>query len=121
MNRNNYRDAALSLYLSLPGHPRRLSPHDRVVADDLFHRGLSISQLAHVMRLVRLRRAANPGLPPIRSLAYYRAVLDRLSADDFDPGYVAYVQRLYCECWPAERDQSQPDPDRQISSGLRSR
>ena len=37
----------------------------------------------------------NPGLGPIRSLAYYRAVFDSLSPEDLHPGYVAYLAESY--------------------------
>jgi hypothetical protein len=42
-----------------------------------------------------LRRATNPGLGLIRSLAYYRAVFDSLSPEDLQPGYVTYLADTY--------------------------
>ncbi len=52
----------------------------------------------HAIRLATLRRHqcshARPPTP-IHSLAYYRAVLERLSPHELEPGYVAYVQHAY--------------------------
>ncbi len=95
MTLQNYRAAVLALYRSQPDTPCRASRNDRKVAEDLYHRGLSIDLLAHVMRLAHLRRSDNPGLGPIRSLAYYRAVFDSLTPEDLHPGYVAYLAESY--------------------------
>jgi hypothetical protein len=91
----SYCATALALYRSQPDTPGRASRNDRKVAEDLYQRGLSIDLLAHVMRLTHLRRASNPGLGLIRSLSYYRAVLDSLSPEDLHPGYVAYLADTY--------------------------
>lgn len=95
MTRESYCAAALALYRSQPDTKDRASRNDRKVAEDLYARGLSIDLLAHVMRLAHLRRATNPGLGLIRSLAYYRAVFDSLSPEDLHPGYVAYLADTY--------------------------
>lgn len=95
MTLQSYCAAALALYRSQPDTPCRASRNDRMVAEDLYHRGLSIDLLAHVMRLAHLRRASNPGLGPIRSLAYYRAVFDSLSPEELHSGYVAYLAASY--------------------------
>lgn len=95
MTLESYCAAALALYRSQPDTRCRASRNDRKVAEHLYHRGLSIDLLAHVMRLAHLRRAPNPGLGPIRSLAYYRAVFDSLSPEDLAPDYVAYLADTY--------------------------
>jgi hypothetical protein len=91
MTPEQYRAAALDLYRRRSGAPRRSSRQDQAVADDLYQRGVSLDILEHLIRLARLRRANNPALAPIRSLAYYRAVLDSLPPDALDPGYIAFV------------------------------
>lgn len=95
MTLESYCAAALALYRSQPDTLNRDARNDRKVAEDLYRRGLSIDLLAHVMRLTHLRRASNPGLAPIRSLAYYRAVFESLSPEDLHPGYVAYLADTY--------------------------
>lgn len=95
MTLESYCAAALALYRSQPDTRCRAARNDRKVAEDLYHRGLSIDLLAHVMRLTRLRRASNPGLGPIRSLAYYRTVFDSLSPEDLAADYVTYLADTY--------------------------
>jgi hypothetical protein len=94
--RNAYLAAAIRLYLDLPGAPPRASRTDWAVAATLHDRGVSLHTLAHALRLATLRRL-RPGEPrePVRSLAYYRRVFERLTPDDLDPGYVDYVARRY--------------------------
>lgn len=97
MNRQNYLAAAIRLYLDQPGAPPRASRQDWAVAQTLFARGVSLHDFTHAVRLATLRRLLRAGqpLPPIRSLAYYRQVLDQLTPDDIDPGYVAYIAYRY--------------------------
>ena len=110
MTLQSYCAAALALYRSQPDTPSRASRNDRKVAEDLFHRGLSIDLLAHVMRLAHLRRSDNPGLGPIRSLAYYRAVFDSLTPEELHPGYVTYLAASYARrAAAAEKDDAFPD------------
>jgi hypothetical protein len=98
-DRAGYLDAALRLYLELPGAPRRASRNDFAVAATLHARGVSLDTLAHAMRLATLRRTlrgpGDPPLEPVSSLAYYRRVLDTLTPEALDPGYVAYVNHSY--------------------------
>jgi hypothetical protein len=90
--RRAYLAAAIRLYLQLPGAPRRASRADWAVANTLYQRGVSLETLAHVFRLASLRRhwPTSP-LEPVRSLAYYRTVLEHLTPDALDPGYVEYI------------------------------
>lgn len=96
--RTAYLAAAVRLYLDLPGAPDRAHRTDWAVAATLHDHGVSLHTLAHALRLATLRRL-RPGEPlePVRSLAYYRRVLDHLTPDDLDPGYVDYVARRYRE------------------------
>jgi hypothetical protein len=94
--RRSYLAAAVRLYLELPGAPRRASRSDWAVATTLYNRGVPLETLAHVFRLATLRRA-RPGAPgeSVHSLAYYRAVLEQLTPEALDSGYVDYVARKY--------------------------
>jgi hypothetical protein len=98
-DRAGYLAAALRLYLDLPGAPRRASRNDCAVAATLHARGVPLDTLAHAMRLAILRRTLrgpdDPPLEPVGSLAYYRRVLDTLTPEALDPGYVDYVQHKY--------------------------
>jgi len=96
MNREKYLAEALRLYLKAPDTPARASRRDLRIAADLYRQGVRIEELAHAIRLATLRRRAN-GLPTeaIHSLAYYRAVLQRLSDDDLHPDYVHYIRQKH--------------------------
>ena len=101
IDRAGYLAAVIQLYLDLPGAPRRASRNDWAVAATLHARGVSLDTLAHAMRLATLRRTLrdpdDPPLEPVASLAYYRRVLDSLTPEALDPGYVAYIQHKYQE------------------------
>ncbi len=95
-DRRDYLAAAIRLYLKQPGAPRRASRPDWAVATTLYNRGVPLETLAHVFRLATLRRARpGPALEPVHSLAYYRRVLEQLTPEALDPGYVDYVERRY--------------------------
>jgi hypothetical protein len=98
-DRAGYLAAVIQLYLDLPGSPRRASRNDFAVAATLHARGVPLDTLAHAMRLATLRRTLrnpdDPPLEPVASLAYYRRVLDSLTPEALDPGYVAYIQHKY--------------------------
>ncbi len=97
-DRSVYLAAAIRLYLDLPGAPPRASRADWAVAANLFARAAPLGTLAHVLRLATLRRhlrAPDSPLEPIHSLAYYRRVLDHLTPDALDPGYIHYIAQTY--------------------------
>ncbi len=88
----------ICLYLEDPDTPRVPSSADWDIAHDLFDRSIPLAtvrlafQLAFVRR--RLRSSTDP-LPPIRSLAYFRAVALNLTPDEREPAYAEYVDSLY--------------------------
>ncbi len=94
MTRDAYVTELLRLYLDAPDTPRRPSRSDRRLAGELYHQGVPLEDLAHAIRLATLRRR-HRSHPPIHSLAYYRAVLLRLSDDELDPAYLDYVRHAY--------------------------
>jgi hypothetical protein len=66
------------------GRPPR---SDRAMLFDLYHREIPLSLVLVALRLATARRS--PDLPPVRSLAYFRAVIDELA--DADPQFVTYL------------------------------
>ena len=97
MRRERYLTELLRLYCEAPDTPSRPSHRDRALAGDLYRQGIPLDHLAHAIRLATLRRRLGhlPQPEPIHSLAYYRTVLERLSAEDLEPGYIDYVQQRY--------------------------
>ena len=96
-SRSSYLARVVRLYLDDPDTPAVPSTADWEIAADLFERNIPLEtiRLAFKLALIRRRRSTNTPLPPIRSLAYFRAVALNLSAEETEPDYVEYVDRLY--------------------------
>jgi hypothetical protein len=97
-SRTAYIARIVRLYLDDPDTPAVPSTADWDIAADLFDRGIPIGviRLAFKLALIRRRRrSSTEPLPPIRSLAYFRAVVFNLSAEETDPAYVEYIDKLY--------------------------
>lgn len=113
MSLNAYVAALLRLYLDAPDTPKSASRRDRHLAAELYRQAVCLDQLAHAIRLATLRRNAHAHQKPheaIHSLAYYHTVLQRLSAAELEPDYVAYVHATYQRI---ELTTSKPRPHRQ--------
>ena len=86
----------LSLYLRLPHTPARTSRSDRQLAADWYAQGLAWDTLEGALLLAtarrRLRDAAFPPLPPIRSLHYFVPLLEEVLATSLAPEYVQYLR-----------------------------
>jgi hypothetical protein len=96
-SRSSYIARVVRLYLDDPDTPAVPSSADWEIAADLFAHNVPLEtiRLAFKLALIRRRRSTNKPLPPIRSLAYFRAVALNLSAQETEPAYVEYVDRLY--------------------------
>ena len=97
VSRSAYVARVVRLYLDDPDTPAVPGEADWGIAADLFERNVSIEtiRLAFKLALIRRRRSSRGPLPPIRSLAYFRAVALNLSVKETEPAYVEYVDRLY--------------------------
>ena len=112
-DRTAYLEAAIRLYLDLPGAPPRASRADWAIAAALYARAVPLETLTHAMRLATLRRHLRPPdfpLEPVHSLAYYRRVLDHLTPDALDPGYVDYIAHKYHQSFPAQTSSTHRSP-----------
>ena len=96
-SRSAYVARVVRLYLDDPDTPAVPSKADWDIAADLFERNVPLEtiRLAFKLALIRRRRSSNKPLPPIRSLAYFRAVALNLSAEETETDYVEYIDRLY--------------------------
>jgi hypothetical protein len=97
MTRGAYVAALLELYLGQPDTPATPCRSDPATAREFHRQDVPFATLAHAIRLATLRRHRrapdDPPLAPIRSLTYYRRVLQSLTPEDLDPGYITYVAR----------------------------
>jgi hypothetical protein len=60
---------------------------DRALLRSLYAQGVSLSVIHAAFRLASARRS--PDLPPVRSIAYFRTLIDELKSAD--PDYIDYL------------------------------
>ena len=95
MNRNDYVRQLLDLYISLTDTPQRPRVQDRLIAKQLFERGVELQTISAAVLLGAARRQsrdpATPPLPAVRSLAYFLPILEELPATLPPDGYLEYL------------------------------
>ena len=91
-----YVVAILTLYVDLPDTPLRASISDQWLAGRLHDDGIPVHAVETALLLGSLRRlirpAGAPRLSPIRSLAYFRPVIEELQAHPVPDGYLDYLR-----------------------------
>jgi len=97
-NAQDYRQAVLDLYRTMPETPARPNRADQLCADELFRRGVPLAIVEAALLLACARRAGrDPGVPPlapIRSLRYFLPVIDEITAlPTLSPTYIQYCRR----------------------------
>ncbi len=97
LNRTDYLKRLLDQYCGLPHTAaRRPSPYDRLLADKLFNRKISLEIIdtAFLLAIARrtLRGSQAPPLPPIRSLAYFLPLIDEVQRLTPDSAYLDYLR-----------------------------
>ena len=94
---SDYIKAVLDLYVRLPGTRNAPSRQDRRLAADLQRRAVPLERVRAALLLAAARRTLRspdaPALPPIGCLHYFLPVVDELTLEPPDPGYVDYLQR----------------------------
>ena len=95
MNRTDYLSAVIDAYLSVPHTPARASRTDRAIASNLFSRQIPLENVLHAIRLATLRRRDSGNLGPISSLAYFRLVATRLTNEELEPFFIAYISSKF--------------------------
>jgi len=97
-SRSTYLAKIVRLYLDAPDTPAVPSSADWEIAADFFARNVPLEHIRLAFKLALIRRNLRPSntpLPPIRSLAYFRAVALNLSPEETEPAFAEYVDRLY--------------------------
>jgi hypothetical protein len=96
-----YVIAVLHLYLDLPDTPRRASSYDQAVARSFFERGVPLDVVESALLLGSLRRLRRPKdalpLSPVRSLAYFSAVIDEILQLPLPLAFHAHLRRQAAE------------------------
>lgn len=91
-----YVAAVLTLYGDLPDTPPRASASDQWLAHRFYADGVPLVVVEAALLLGSLRRLVRPTdappLPPVRSLAYFRPVVDELRAHPAPESYLDYLR-----------------------------
>ena len=91
-----YVSSVLTFYVDLPDTPLRASDSDQWLARRLYDEGVPLHMVETALMLGSLRRLIRPAdapqLSPIRSLAYFRPVIDELRAHPAPEGYLDYLR-----------------------------
>ena len=114
-----YIAAVLTLYLDLPDTPLRPSVSDQWLARRFHDDGVPLHAVETALLLGSLRRlirpTGRPRLSPIRSLAYFRPVIEELQIHPVPDGYLDYLRlklRHAAAALPADAQKSTFSDDR---------
>jgi len=91
-----YVAAAVIAYVDLPDTPMTARAQDLSCARRFYDDGIPLPVVESALLLASLRRLVRPidaaPLPPIRSLAYFRPVIDELLNQPLPDGYFDYLR-----------------------------
>jgi hypothetical protein len=92
----SYIASVVTLYLEMPDTPMRVSASDQWLARHLHQDGVPLETVETALLLGSLRRMIRPAdaprLTPIRSLAYFRPVIEELQENPAPESYREYLR-----------------------------
>jgi hypothetical protein len=95
--RDEYVEKVLAVYRSTPGTAGTIRRPDRLLAAELYERGVPLTAVENAFVLAAARRLMRPaGAPPlatIRSLAYFVPVIGEVSSLPVGPEYFRYLRQ----------------------------
>jgi hypothetical protein len=95
--KEEYIRQVLEAYRTTPGTMGTVRRADRMLAAQLYQRGLSVHVIENALVLAatrrRMRPADAPPLGPIRSLAYFLPVIEEVLELRVTPDYFQYLRR----------------------------
>src|SRR3954463_15197707 len=94
MDEQEYIHRLLEAYRATPGTCGVVRRADRLLAAQLYQRGLPLIAVENALALAAVRRLWRPDapLPTVRSLAYFLPVIDEVLATKVDPHYFQHVR-----------------------------
>lgn len=96
LSREEYVGQVLEAYRNTPGTMGTVRRADRLLATQLYDRGLSVQVIGNALVLAATRRLVRPAdAPPlgtIRSLAYFLPVIEEVLESRLGPDYFAYLR-----------------------------
>ena len=97
MGQQEYVRRVLDAYRKTPGTLGTVHRPDRLLAAELYHRGLSIELIENAFVLAAARRLMRPAdaqpLGAIRSLAYFLPVIEEVIELNVAPDYFQYLRQ----------------------------
>jgi hypothetical protein len=95
----------LEAYRKTPGTMGTVRRADRMLAAQLYQRGIPVAVIENALILAAMRRLVRPaGAPPlsaIRSLAYFLPVIEEVLESRVSPDYFHYLRRKLANLAPA--------------------
>jgi hypothetical protein len=95
-NQEEYIRAVLEAYRKTPGTTGTVRRPDRMVAAQLYERGVSLRVIEHALILAAARRLLRPpeamSLGTVRSLAYFLPVIEEVMELRISPNYFRYLR-----------------------------
>ena len=96
MNRQEYVRRLLDAYRTTPGTTGYVRSADRRLAGTLYDQQIPVSAVEHALVLATARRLLRPSdappLGPVRSLHYFRAVIDEVMTLPVGEDYFSYLR-----------------------------
>ena len=97
IGREEYIERVLSAYRHTPGTTGTIRRPDRLLAAQLYERGVPFDTVENALVLAASRRLFRPALAPplgtIRSLAYFLPVINEVLDLTVSPDYFRYLRR----------------------------
>jgi hypothetical protein len=95
-SRREYVRQLVDVYRTTPGTSGQVRRADRLLADQLYDQGVPLAAVENALVLATARRLLRPEgappLPPVRSLHYFRAVIDEVMLSDVGEDYYQYLR-----------------------------
>ena len=99
-----YVRQVLEAYRKTPGTMGTVRRPDRMVAAQLYQRGVALSVIENALVLAAVRRLIRPAnVPPlgtVRSLAYFLPVIEEVLGLKVSPGYFQYLRHKLARIAP---------------------
>jgi len=91
-----YVRQVLEAYRQTPGTMGTVRRPDRILAAQLYQRGVALSVIQNALVLAAVRRLIRPANTPplgtVRSLAYFLPVIEEVLDSKVSPGYFQYLR-----------------------------
>ena len=95
-SRHEYVRQLVDAYRTTPGTSGQVRRADCLLADQLYDQGVPLAAVENALVLATARRLLRPEgvppLPPVRSLHYFRAVIDEVMLSDVGEDYYQYLR-----------------------------